>query len=77
MLKKTPAPINFSEKKDEPLENIDKAIEQRETMRQLPQLPIELKMPEQINWGQVIKNQNDILIKILETQIKIIQMIKK
>ena len=74
MLKKSPAPINFSEKKDEPLENIDKAIEQRETMRELP---IELKIPEQINWGQVIKNQNDILIKILETQIKILQIIKK
>ena len=41
------------------------------------ELPIELKIPEQINWGQVIKNQNDILIKILETQIKILQIIKK
>ena len=42
-------------------------------------------LPEKINeqiqptidWGQVIKNQNDILIKILETQIKIMFLLQK
>jgi hypothetical protein len=35
-----------------------------------------LHEPIQVDWGQVIKNQNDILIKILETQIKIMVLLK-
>ena len=72
MLKKTPPPIDFSEKKDEPLENIDKAIEQRESIRQVP-----IEIAEPINWGQVIKTQNDILVQILQTQIKIMNILQK
>ena len=72
MLKKTPPPIDFSEKKDTPLENIDNIIEQREAIRQTP-----IEIPEQINWGQVIKTQNDILVQIVQTQIKILQILQK
>jgi len=32
---------------------------------------------QQVDWSQVIKNQNDILIKILETQIKILFLLQK
>jgi hypothetical protein len=41
------------------------------------QVPVLQESKEQIDWGQVIKNQNDILIKILETQIKIMFLIQK
>ena len=73
MLKKTPPPIDFSEKKDEPLglENINKVIEHQETIRQLP-----IEIPEAVNWSQVIKSQNDILIQILQTQIKILNILQ-
>jgi len=74
MLKTTPPPINFTEKKDEPLENIDKIIEQRQSLREIP---IEPPIQQQIDWSQVIKTQNDIMMKILETQIKILQILKK
>jgi len=63
MLKNKPPPIDFTEKVDisEPL--------------QMPMLPkIE---PVQVDWAQVIKSQNDILIKILETQIKIMFLLQK
>ena len=76
MLKKTPPPINFSEKPDAPLENIDEMIEKREINRQIPIEQVQ-QVPMQINWSQVIKTQNDILIHILETQIKILNIIKK
>jgi benzoyl-CoA reductase/2-hydroxyglutaryl-CoA dehydratase subunit BcrC/BadD/HgdB len=32
---------------------------------------------QEVDWGQVIKSQNEILIKILETQIKILFMLQK
>jgi hypothetical protein len=66
MLKKTPPPIDFTEKVDvsEPV--------------QMPFQPVQ-REPEQVqvDWGQVIKSQNDILIKILETQIKIMFLLQK
>jgi hypothetical protein len=43
----------------------------------LIQTPIQEPIQSQIDWGQVIKNQNDILIRILETQIKIMFLLQK
>ena len=71
MLKTTPQPIDFSEKKDEPLENIDLLVEKTQSIRQQP-----IELP-QMNWGQIIKTQNDILVQILQTQIKIINLLQK
>ena len=39
--------------------------------------PVVQEPISQVDWGQVIKNQNDILIKILETQIKIMFLLQK
>jgi len=63
MLKNKPPPIDFTEKVDitEPLQN-------RENRAPVIQ---------EVDWGQVIKSQNEILIKILETQIKILFMLQK
>jgi len=63
MLKKTPPPIDFTEKVD-----ISEPV-------QMPIQPIQRE--PQVDWGQVIKSQNDILIKILETQIKIMFLLQK
>ncbi len=66
MLKNKPPPIDFTEKVDisEPL-----------PIQREPQMPIQRE--PQVDWGQVIKSQNDILIKILETQIKIMFLLQK
>jgi len=61
MLKNKPAPIDFTEKVD---------------ITEPVQMPIQ-REPAQVDWGQVIKSQNDILIKILETQIKIMFLLQK
>lgn len=61
MLKNKPAPIDFTEKVD---------------ITEPVQMPIQ-REPVQVDWGQVIKSQNDILIKILETQIKIMFLLQK
>lgn len=101
-LLKNPLPpkIDFSDKLDEPLKNIDSLVEQTQQMRQevfkhieTPKAPIEntvisnlardpvgretLNRDNSINWQKVVKTQNDILIKILETQHKILQIINK
>ena len=62
MLKNKPAPIDFTEK-------VDIALP-------VSVPPIRTTVPE-VDWAQVIKSQNDILIKILETQIKILFMLQK
>ena len=62
MLKNKPAPIDFTEK-------VDIALP-------VSVPPIRTPVPE-VDWAQVIKSQNDILIKILETQIKILFMLQK
>ena len=62
MLKTKPPPIDFTEKMDaEPINQVVQKIEQA----------------REVDWGQVIKSQNDILIKILETQIKIMYLLQK
>ena len=61
MLKNKPPPIDFSEK-----------IEMSEPFQMS-----KIKEPVQVDWGQVIKSQNEILIKILETQIKIMFLLQK
>ena len=58
---------------DEMLKNKPPPIDFTE---QAPLIQADIPSPE-INWGQVIKNQNDILIKILETQIKIMFLLQK
>ena len=65
MLKKTPPPIDFTEKVD-----ISEPV-------QMPIQAIQREPPVQVDWGQVNKSQNDILIKILETQIKIMFLLQK
>jgi hypothetical protein len=80
MLLKNPTPtkIDFSDKLDEPLKNIDSLVEQTQQMRQDVFKNIEQNKPvNNIDWTKVIKTQNDILIKILETQNKILQIINK
>lgn len=88
-----PPKIDFSDKLDEPLKNIDSLVEQTQQMRQEVFKTLEKQnVPNNdtmfvnnlsnnnlgnINWQKVIKTQNDILIKILETQNKILQIINK
>ena len=69
--KPMPPKINFSDTKDEPIKNLDKLLEQAQDFRKDAFKPI-----PQIDWGKIIKNQNDILIKILETQNTIINILK-
>ena len=82
LLKNTSPPkIDFSDKIDEPLKNIDSLVEQTQQMRQEVFKTLEQPKPlmheNTIDWQKVIKTQNDILIKILETQQKILQIINK
>jgi len=74
----TPPKIDFSDKLDEPIKNIDSLVEKTQQMRQEVFNQLELPKPTpNIDWQKVIKTQNDILIKILETQHKILQIINK
>jgi hypothetical protein len=74
----TPPKIDFSDKLDEPIKNIDSLVEKTQQIRQEVFNQIELPKPtNNIDWQKVIKTQNDILIKILETQHKILQIINK
>jgi hypothetical protein len=77
LLNKPPPPkIDFSDKLDEPIQDINKIVERVQTMRQES-----FKFPEPraetVDWVQVIKSQNNILMKILETQQKILDVLKK
>jgi hypothetical protein len=88
--KQPPTKIDFSDKIDEPIKNIDALLEQTQNNRQeLFKLTDPVKQQNEnitykseqirneINWNSVIKTQNDILIKILETQHKILQILQK
>jgi len=72
-----PPKIDFSDKIDEPLKNIDSLVEQTQQIRQdvFKTLEQPKQMQDNIDWQKVIKTQNDILIKILETQNKILQIL--
>jgi hypothetical protein len=72
-----PTKIDFSDKLDEPIKNIDSLVEQTQQMRQdvFKTLEQPKQVHENIDWQKVIKTQNDILIKILETQNKILQIL--
>ena len=85
-----PPKIDFSDKLDEPLKNIDSLVEQTQQMRQevfksLDKQPVPNNTMlntnilnsnlGNIDLQKVIKIQNDILIKILETQNKILQIL--
>jgi len=83
--KQPPTKIDFSDKIDEPIKNIDALLEKTQNNRQELFKTIELPINKQlntiqnneINWNLVIKTQNDILIKILETQNKILNILQK
>ena len=80
LLNNSPPPkIDFSDKIDEPIKNIDALLEKTQNNRQEVFKNIEYIPPENngINWAKVIKTQNDILIKILETQNKILVLLQK
>jgi len=74
MLKNKPVPIDFTEPTNQvQLQNQNQVLEQ-EFIQSTPSI----SQPQPpVDWGQVIKNQNDILIKILETQIKIMFLLQK
>ncbi len=71
LIKPPPPSINFSDVKDEPIQNLDKLLEKVQDSRKET-----FKQNVQIDWGKIIKNQNEILIKILETQNTIINLLK-
>ena len=82
----TPKPktIDFSDKLDEPIKNMDLLLEKTQNNRQEIFKSIDKQLIDKpfeqstnIDWASVIKKQNDILIKILETQQIILQLLKK
>jgi hypothetical protein len=92
--KQPPTKIDFSDKIDEPIKNIDALLEQTQNNRQelfkidpvkkqfdnVPYKTDQIKTDQirnEINWSSVIKTQNEILIKILETQNKILNILQK
>jgi len=79
LLNKPPPPkIDFSDKLDEPIQDINKIVEQTQAMRQEAFKFAEQRVePPPIDWVQVIKSQNNILMKILETQQKILDALNK
>lgn len=79
LLNKPPPPkIDFSDKLDEPIQDINKIVERTQTMRQEAFKFAEPRAePPSIDWVQVIKSQNNILMKILETQHKILDVLNK
>ena len=87
--KAPPDKIDFSDKVDEPIQNIESLVERtqnnrQEIFKQIPQdtkpldarpldaRPLEISEP----LAQVIKTQNNILIKILESQRKILEVLQ-
>ena len=85
LTKPQPTKIDFSDKLDEPIKNMDLLLEKTQNNRQELFKKIEnisnvVTTPDtihNIDWASVIKKQNDILIKILETQNTILQILKK
>ena len=79
LLNKPPPPkIDFSDKIDEPIQDINKIVERAQTMRQETFKFAEPRAETpSIDWVQVIKSQNNILMKILETQHKILDVLNK
>lgn len=68
-----PKTIDFSDKKDEHLENIEEIIQEKQKERQM----IFDSIPKQIKLEDIIITQNKILMQILETQVKILDALKK
>ena len=67
-----PKTIDFSDKKDEHLENIEELIQEKQKERQI----IFDSIPKQIKLEEIIITQNKILMQILETQVKILNALK-
>ena len=85
--KAPPVKIDFSDKVDEPIQNIESLVEKTQNNRQeifkqiaIPTTSIPTISPQNNifeSLSQVIKTQNNILIKILETQKSILEILKK
>ncbi len=69
-----PKTINFADNKDEHLENLVQIVEEKQKERQMI---FDYNIKPQINLEDIITKQNNILIKILESQIKILDLLKK
>uniref|UniRef100_A0A6C0ETT4 Uncharacterized protein n=1 Tax=viral metagenome TaxID=1070528 RepID=A0A6C0ETT4_9ZZZZ len=69
-----PKTINFADNKDEHLENLVQIVEEKQKERQMI---FEYNTKPQMNLEDVLTKQNNILIKILESQMKILDLLKK
>ena len=94
--KAPPAKIDFSDKVDEPIQNIESLVERTQNNRQeifkqldtrpldskplnvtlIDSKPLDTNQPIPTSLAQVIKTQNNILIKLLETQYKILEVLQ-
>lgn len=88
--KAPPAKIDFSDKVDEPIQNIESLVERTQNNRQeifkqltpmnttpMDTRPLDTKHISDLpSLTQIIKSQNNILIKILETQNRILDVLQ-
>ena len=77
--KAPPAKIDFSDKVDEPIQNIESLVERTQNSRQeiFKQLDTKPSFNQSTDsLAQIIKTQNNILIKILESQGKILEILQ-
>jgi hypothetical protein len=90
--KAPPTKIDFSDKVDEPIQNIESLVERTQNNRQIDSvnsfiptnsiiptnsfIPTNKPVMDTSSFAQIIKTQNNILIKILETQNKILEVLQ-
>jgi hypothetical protein len=77
--KAPPAKIDFSDKIDEPIQNIESLVERTQNSRQEIFKQIDTKPSfnqSTDSFAQIIKTQNNILIKILESQHTILKLLQ-
>lgn len=67
-----PKTINFADNKDDHLENLVQIVEEKQKERQMI-----FDYKPQMNLEDILTKQNNILIKILESQIKILDLLNK
>jgi len=82
----TPETINFADNKDEHLENLEKIVEEKQRERQVifnyenensnTNKNINLNLNLNLKLEDILTKQNNILIKILETQLQILERLK-
>ena len=83
-----PKTINFADNKDEHLENLEKIVEDKQKERQVmfeyknegsninANANANINANKNLNLEEILTKQNNILIKILESQIKILERLK-